>query len=202
MKNHGGINLTDQLHELEDSGAQIWRWLLWTGIIMMILGLGAILLPFIATLTIEALLAGILILAGATQLVHAFKSQQPKGSVLRLLAAALYILVGVLLLSFPRRGVLTLTLLLAVMFAIVGSFKIALSLHLRPFPSWGWLMISGIVALVLGTLIWIGLPGTATWVIGLLVGIELLFSGWSMVIFALSVHNDYQTRNHEAKSPQ
>jgi uncharacterized membrane protein HdeD (DUF308 family) len=174
--------------------------MVWTGAVMMNLGLAAILLPFVATMTIQALLAIILVAAGITQAVHAFKSQRQKGIALRLLAAGLYGLVGILLMAFPLHGALTLTLLLAVMFTIIGAFKIALALHIRPFLSWNWLMISGIVAIVLGGLIWMGLPGTATWAIGLLVGIELLFGGWSMVRFALSVCHDYSSQSREMKS--
>jgi uncharacterized membrane protein HdeD (DUF308 family) len=135
--------------------------------------------------------------AGMTQAVHAFKCQQTQGFALRLLAAALYVLVGILLVAFLLRGAITLTLLLAVMFAIVGAFKITLALNIKPFPSWDWLMISGLVAVFISDLIWIGLPGTATLVIGLLVGIELLLSGWSMVIFALYTRNDYKARDRE-----
>jgi len=116
------------------------------------------------------------------------------------LAGALYGFVGILLMAFPLRGALTLTLLLAVMFAIAGAFKIALAINIKPFPSWDWLMISGLVAVFISALIWIGLPGIATWVIGLLVGIELLLSGWSMVIFALSVRNEYKAQGREMES--
>ena len=93
------------------------------------------------------------------------------------------------LLQFPLRGVLTLTLLLIALFIFAGMFKIALSIHLRPLSSWGWLMFSGIVSICLGIIIWMGLPGTAKWAIGLLVGIELLFSGLTMTMFAMSIKN-------------
>ena len=200
MNDFTNIEQIEALPGIQDPDLKIWRWLLWTGGIMMVLGLAAILLPFVATMTIQALLAIILLVAGITQAVHAFKCQQTKGMAFRLLGAALYGLVGILLLAFPLRGALTLTLLLAVMFAIVGAFKIALALSLRPFPSWGWLMISGLVAVFLSVLIWIGLPGTATWVIGLLVGIELLLSGWSMVVFGLSVRNNQAALSRETES--
>lgn len=200
MKDFIEIEHINALPNLTKPGEKIWQWLFWTGAIMMTLGLSAILLPFIATIAIEALLAIILVVAGITQVVHAFKSQGQKGMALRLLAAVLYGLVGILLMAFPLHGALTLTLLLSVMFTIIGAFKIALALNLRPFPSWNWLMISGIIAVVLGGLIWMGLPGTSTWAIGLLVGIELLFSGWSMVRFALSVRNDYENPGREMKS--
>lgn len=169
--------------------AGIWRWLFGTGIVMLILGLAAIFLPFVATLTIQALLAVIFIIAGAVQIVHAVKANQPKGFALRLLGAALYLGVGILLLAYPFEGALTLTLVLAALFIVAGAFKITLALHVRPVPSWGWILVSGILAILLGVLIWAGLPATARWAIGLLVGIELLFTGWTMIIFAVSVRD-------------
>lgn len=190
MKDFTEIEQINPLPGVANPEGKIWRWLFWTGTIMMILGLAAIFLPFVATMAIEVLLAIILLVAGITHIVHSFNCHKTKGLALRLMAGALYSLVGILLMAFPLHGALTLTLLLAVMFAIVGAFKIALAIELRPFPSWEWLMISGLVAAVLSAVIWIGLPGTATWAIGLLVGIELLLSGWSMIVFALSVRND------------
>jgi len=190
MNDFTQIQQVDPLPDLHDSELKIWRWLLGTGFVVILLGLAAIFLPFVATMAIEILIAMILLIAGATQVVHAFKSQRPKGFTFRLLAAGLYCLAGILLLAFPLHGAMTLTLLLAVVFTIIGTFKIALALHLRPYPSWDWLMVSGLIAVVLGALIWMGLPNTATWAIGLLVGIELLFSGGSMIRFALSVRDE------------
>jgi uncharacterized membrane protein HdeD (DUF308 family) len=196
MKDFTNVNQINAIHGIQDPEITVWRWLLGTGIAVMILGAAAILLPFAATIAIEILLAVILLTAGTTQAVHALKSQQPKGLKLRLLSAALYGFVGFLLLVFPLHGALTLTLVLAVMFAIAGAFKIALAFHIRPYPCWAWLMISGIIAIALGTLIWMGLPGTATWSIGLLVGIELIFSGWTMIEFAISVRRDHEALIH------
>jgi uncharacterized membrane protein HdeD (DUF308 family) len=112
-----------------------------------------------------------------------------------LLAGVLYGLVGLILLAFPLRGVLTLTLLLAILFMVAGSFKIALALYINPLPSWGWLLFSGVISAFLGILIWTGLPGTAKWAIGLLVGIELLFNGWSMTMFAFSIRDRYKAQD-------
>jgi uncharacterized membrane protein HdeD (DUF308 family) len=202
MKNDTEVRLDGRMPDFQDAEVTIWHWLLGTGAVMMILGLAAIFLPFVATLAVEILLGIVLVAAGITQVVHAFKARHAKGFAFRLLGAALYGLVGVLFLAFPLHGVLTLTALLAILFMAAGTFKIALSLHVRPVPSWGWLMVSGLVAIVLGGLIWMGLPGTATWAIGLLVGIELLFTGWSMIVFGLSVRKDYETRNkHTEPAP-
>jgi uncharacterized membrane protein HdeD (DUF308 family) len=182
------------LPDVREPEEKIWRWLLGTGIFTIVLGIAAILLPFVATLTIEAFLALIFIMAGITSILHAFQSRQSKGLGLRLLAGVLYGLAGIVLLAFPLKGALTLTLLLAILFMIAGVFKIALALHLKPISSWGWLMFSGAVSALLGILIWMGLPDTAKWAIGFLVGIELLFSGWAMTMFALSIREDYKNQ--------
>jgi uncharacterized membrane protein HdeD (DUF308 family) len=174
---------------------RIWLWLLGTGIFTILLGIAAILLPFIAALTIETLLAAIFIIAGATHIFHAFQYRQTKGLVLRLLAGVIYGLTGIILFAFPLQSVLTLTLLLAILFMVAGSFKIALALYLNPLPSWGWLLFSGVISAFLGILIWAGLPSTAKWAIGLLVGVELLFSGWSMVMFAFSIRDSYKAQD-------
>lgn len=174
---------------MERPPEKMWPGLLATGIFTIVLGIAAILLPFIATLTIQALLAAIFIIAGIVHVIHAFQFRQSKGLVWRLLTGALYALVGILLVTYPLQGVLTLTILLAVLFMFSGVFKIALSLHLRPGSSWGWLMFNGIVSVLLGVLIWAGLPGTARWAIGLLVGIELLFTGWAMIMFSMSIRH-------------
>jgi uncharacterized membrane protein HdeD (DUF308 family) len=186
---------TEQIRQIEplpnigETEKKIWHWLLGTGIFTIVLGIAAILLPFIATLTIEALLAVVFIIAGITYILNAFQSRQSKGLVLRLITGILYGFAGIMLLMFPLQGAFSLTFLLSILFVLAGAFKIVLALYLRPLPSWGWLMFSGAIDLLLGIIIWIGLPGTARWAIGLLVGVELLFSGWAMTMFALSIKN-------------
>jgi uncharacterized membrane protein HdeD (DUF308 family) len=179
----------DPFSDIERPPEKMWPGLLATGIFTMVLGIAAVLLPFIAALTIQALLAAIFIIAGIVHVIHAFQFRQSKGLAWRLLTGALYALVGILLVAYPLQGVLTLTILLAVLFMFSGVFKIVLSLHLRPGSSWGWLMFNGIVSVLLGVLIWAGLPGTARWAIGLLVGIELLFTGWAMIMFSMSIRH-------------
>jgi uncharacterized membrane protein HdeD (DUF308 family) len=144
-------------------------------------------LPFVATITIQAILAAVLIVAGITHLIHAFQSSQPKGFVLRLLVSGVYGFFGILLMVYPLKGALTLTVLLALLFMISGAFKVAHALAIKPFASWSWLMVSGVLSIFLGLIIWLALPQAANWTIGLLVGIELLFSGWAMVMYAISL---------------
>ncbi len=178
---------------LQESPQKIWRWLLTSAIVTIILGIAAILLPFMATLALEVILAIVFLIASVTLMVHAFQSWQLEGLIFRLIMGIIYGIAGVMLLAYPVKGALTLTVLLAILFLLGGVFKIALALNLKPMSSWGWFLFSGVLSVLLGVLIWIGLPGTARWVIGMLVGIELLFSGWAMVMFAISIKNSKES---------
>lgn len=178
---------TDNLNQNLQQPEKVWRSLLGTGIFIILLGLAAIFLPTAATLTIEFILAVVFIFAGVGSILHAFHSRFSRGLVMRLVAGILYLAAGIIFLAFPFKGALALTVFLAVIFIFSGAFKIALALHIRPAQNWGWLLFSGIISAILGIIIWIGLPGNKDWVLGLLVGIELLFSGWAMSMFALTM---------------
>jgi uncharacterized membrane protein HdeD (DUF308 family) len=111
-----------------------------------------------------------------------------RGFALHLLAAALYLVVGLFMLEDPVRAAVVLTLLLAAAFFVGGLLRIIFSLGVL-FPSWPWVLLNGAVDLILGVLILNGWPESSLWALGLLVGIDLLFHGWSSVILALTVRN-------------
>lgn len=163
-----------------------WGWFLSLGMALIVLGATAISLPLLAALTIEILLGWILVISGLTHVTHAFWERRWRGFMLELLSGILYLVIGLILLAYPLQGVLTLTLLLAIFLIIEGGFKIILAWRLRPLPNWGWALVSGLIALLLGVMIWGRWPTTATWVIGLFIGIDLIFGGWSMVMVALT----------------
>ena len=162
-----------------------WGWLLALGILMIILGVFAIAAPVVATLAVQIALGWILVVGGIAQGVHAFMVRSWGGFLLQLLSAALYLLIGILLLVNPVEGALALTFVLAVFLIVEGAFRIFLALRLRDHRGWGWILTSGLLSLVLGVLIWAEWPVAGLWVIGLLVGIQLLFTGWSLVMLAL-----------------
>ena len=166
-----------------------WGWLFTLGIAMIVIGIAAICLPMVATLTIEIVIGWLLIAGGIIHGIHAFTARRWGGGIFNVLAAILYVVVGIMLLAHPVAGIITLTMLLAAFFFVEGIFKIAMAFQMRSMPNWGWMFASGLVALALGVLIWIGWPATAAWVIGLLVGIDLIFGGWAMVFVALSVRS-------------
>jgi uncharacterized membrane protein HdeD (DUF308 family) len=156
------------------------------GLVSIIVGLLAISFAFIATLAKVVVFGVLLLIAGITEVVHAFMVRNFRGFALHLLAAALYLLVGLFMLEDPVRAAVVLTLLLAASFLVGGLLRIVFSLGVT-FPGWPWVLLNGVVDLVLGVLILTGWPESSLWAIGLFVGIDLLFHGWSWVILALTV---------------
>jgi len=175
------------INENLDVIQQNWGWLLALGILMIVLGVVAIAVPLMAALAIELLLGWLLVIGGIGQGIHAFSSREGKGFWLELLLAALYLGIGIMLLAYPVGGIVTLTLLLAAFFIAEGIFKIVMGLQLRPAPNWGWILTSGILALLLGALIMLEWPSAALWAIGLLVGVDLIFGGWSLIMLSLTL---------------
>ncbi len=166
-----------------------WKWLLTLGIVWIVLGSIAVVIPFTATLALELVLGAIFAVGGIAQLVQAFRCRGWRGLALHVVSGVLALVLGGMLLFFPRQGVLTLTLLLSVFFIIEGVVKVVSALQHRSFAYWGWMLFSGLLGIIIGVLIWLGWPSSAVWVLGLLVGIELIFSGWAMVMLAISVRS-------------
>jgi uncharacterized membrane protein HdeD (DUF308 family) len=181
------VHITEIWPDLSHAESLIRRPLLATGILMIILGVIAILLPFVATLTMTLFVGILLVVAGVTHIAHSFETHGSKGWLLRLIGGILYALAGIFLLAAPARGMVTLTVVLVVLFLLVGIDKIVLSFHLRRVSQWGWQLLSGLISIAVAIMIWLGLPETAVWAIGLLVGIELIFNGVSMAAFGLAV---------------
>ncbi|HII07660.1 MAG TPA: HdeD family acid-resistance protein [Methanotrichaceae archaeon] len=173
--------------ELED--IEILReykgWFLWLGIALIILGIAAISLPMFVALGIDLIVGAILVIGGIIHIGHAFMSRKWKGFILGILVGIIYLVAGIIMLVHPLEGVLTLTLILVAFFIVDGLFNIGLALKIRPISGWFWPLFNGILALILAGLIWSAWPSSAAWAIGLLVGIDIIFSGIIMVGFAL-----------------
>ena len=178
--------LESQFAQFEDAVARNWGWFLALGIVLVVLGIAAIVFPFVSTIAAKIALGWVFLIGGILHLVHAFGAQGWRGVLVDILVGALYVIAGGWLAFFPLTGILSLTILLAVMFIVEGIFEIIASFRLRPEAGWGYLLFSGIIAIVVGLLIWMGLPSSATWAIGLLAGINLLVSGWSFIFIAFA----------------
>lgn len=164
-------------HSLRES-VRRHRWLfLLEGAVFMLLGLAAIVFPAVATMAVTLFVGWLFVIGGGVQLVTTFVSRDAPAFGWRLAAALLAVLLGVLLLWNPAAGVLTLTAILTGYLLAVGVLRAAAALRNRDMPNWGLLLLSGIVSIALALLILFGLPLTATWVLGLIAGIELAFAG-------------------------
>ncbi len=164
-------------------------WLLCGGGILIILGMIAVGAPLFMSLAIEQILGWILLGGGIVQGFQWFRERRKVHGWTSLLVSLLGILAGVVLLVKPLQGVLTLTLILCFYFIAQGILQILASLKVRPLPGWGWILISGITALLLGLMMWRQFPSSASWAIGLLVGVNLLIMGWSSVALGLGSRN-------------
>ncbi|WP_088344355.1 MULTISPECIES: HdeD family acid-resistance protein [Rhodomicrobium] len=167
-----------------------WKLYLAEGIILLILGAAAIFVPPLATLAITIFLGWLFLISGIVGLVTTLYMWKGPGFFWSLVSAAISILAGILLLWWPVSGVFSLTLVLIVFFIFEGVVTIMYALeHRRELSErWGWMLASGIVDLILAGLILAGLPGTAAWALGLLVGINMIFGGTAMIAMALQAH--------------
>jgi uncharacterized membrane protein HdeD (DUF308 family) len=156
------------------------------GLLLILIGGLAIGAPHVATSKTVVVIGVLLLIAGITELIHAVMVRKLQGFAIHLLAAVLYLIVGLFLLEDPDRAAGVLTLLLAASFFVGGLLRIIFAL-VEHFSAWQWVLLSGAVDLILGVLIWRGWPESGLWVIGLFVGIELPFHGWSWVILVLTV---------------
>jgi uncharacterized membrane protein HdeD (DUF308 family) len=168
-----------------------WGLFLIEGIVLLILGIAAILLPAIATITFTILIGWLFLISGGVGLVTTLWMRNAPGFWWSLLSAFIGIIAGLLLLIWPLTGVLSLTLVLSAFFIVEGVASIMYAIEHRNQLSgrWGWMLVSGIIDLIIAGIIIAGLPGTAVWALGLLVGINLLFGGVALIGMALAARN-------------
>jgi uncharacterized membrane protein HdeD (DUF308 family) len=164
-----------------------WVLFLLEGIVLLLLGAAAIVIPPLATLAVAIFFGWLLLISGIAGLVTTFWARRAPGFGWSLFSAVIGIIAGAVLIGWPVGGALSLTVVLVVFFIMEGIASIMFALdHRRELSGrWGWMLMSGIVDLVLGAIIFLGLPGTAAWAIGLMVGINLIFGGAALIGMAL-----------------
>jgi len=162
-------------------------WFLIEGILLVVLGVAAVLIPVLATLAVTLVLGWILLISGVIGLITTFRAVRTPGFTWSLISGILGIVVGFLLLRWPFPGTLSLTAVLIAFLLIEGVATIFYALEHRRslFGHWGWLLTSGVVDVILAVILFLSLPGAALWALGLLVGINLIFGGWALIVMAL-----------------
>jgi uncharacterized membrane protein HdeD (DUF308 family) len=164
------------------------NWLLLLAMGLILIGFGAVVIaePFVATGAVVQILGVLLVFAGIFQVASSVWGRRWQGFILHLLTGVLYLFLGIFMIENTAEAAAGLTLLVAISLLVSGVLRIALSLTQR-FDCWAWVLVTGVVSVILGAAIWRHWPNSANWVIGLFVGIELLFSGLSWVMVALRV---------------
>jgi uncharacterized membrane protein HdeD (DUF308 family) len=163
------------------------RWLMASGVLSIIAGLLAFLVPTVASVSVAIFLGAMLVVGGVAIFVGAIATRRGGRAVLNAIVGVLTFLAGLYLLAAPLRGTFTLTVMLVLWFVVSGTLRVALGLAEWGVPGSGWTVFNGVVTLILGLLIAESLPSSADWAIGLLVGIDLVFYGTGAVLLAASL---------------
>jgi uncharacterized membrane protein HdeD (DUF308 family) len=165
-----------------------WKAFLFEGILLAVLGLAAIILPPFASLAVTIFLGWMFLVSGIGGLIVTFWARDMPGFWWSLISAALAVLAGMILIARPAQGTLTLTIVVGAYFLAEGVTTIMYALqHRRELSArWSWLLVGGLMDILIAFIIISGLPGTAEWAIGLLVGINLLFGGATLIGMALA----------------
>lgn len=159
------------------------------GVVLLILGVLAIVLPAAAALALSQVIGILLLIAGGAQFVYTLKRHESVGKVvLGLIVSAFYVIAGLILLAHPFAAMLSLTLFLAAFFVVTGIFKVIAAVEQYGAPYWGWTLAGGILTFVLGVLMFTRWPGFAVWAVGLLVGIDLIYMGWMAITVGIGLH--------------
>src|SRR5215469_10652773 len=158
-------------------------WYLVQGGLMILAGILALVYPVLSSFAAVFLLGCVLIVSGIVQGISLIDARDVPHFWLQLVSVVLSVMFGVLLIRHRGAGLLVLTLLLLVYFMVEGISKVIFSLTIRPFPNWGCLLASGIVTILIAFYLWASLPVTAVWLLGVLLGIQLIFEGPLLAIW-------------------
>src|ERR1700761_6677899 len=169
-----------------------WKAFLFEGVLLMVLGLAAIIVPPLASLAVTIFLGWMFLVSGVAGLALTFWARQMPGFWWSLISAVLAVAAGIILLARPVQGTLTLTIVVGAYFLAEGVATIMYALeHRRELSQrWSWLLVAGLMDILIAAIIIAGLPGSALWAVGLLVGINLLFGGITLIGMALAARNN------------
>jgi uncharacterized membrane protein HdeD (DUF308 family) len=163
-----------------------WGWFLFAGIVFIVAGLFAFLAPFMASVVVTIIVAVGLVIVGVVQIFQAWTVQSWAGFLWQLVIGLILLIGGIAIYFNPVASTFLLTLFAAAMFIAKGIFQIILGFRIKPNDAWGWIVAAGIVAIIVGILIWMDYPLSGVYALGVLAGISLIFTGWSYVAIALA----------------
>jgi uncharacterized membrane protein HdeD (DUF308 family) len=166
-----------------------WGWLLVLGIVFIILGTIGLGMLFALTMVSVLFFGVLMLIGGGVQFVDAFKCAGWKSVVWHVLMAILYVLGGIVVIIDPVLASVVITLILAGTITGAGIVRLIIALQHRDSKGWGWALVSGIISIVLGIMIFAKWPVSGLWIIGLFVAIEMIINGWSYIFLALAAKN-------------
>lgn len=173
-----------------------WGWFIVIGAILLCLGFFALIYQFFATVFSVYYIALLLIFAGITQVVHSFQIKGLGQTALWAIMGILYIVTGVVAIYNPILASSALTLMMAILLLVGGTVQIMGALHNRHIPQWGWLLCSGIITFILGLLIVVEWPSNSVWVLGLFLGLDLIFQGWAYISIGIALKSTQRLMSH------
>jgi uncharacterized membrane protein HdeD (DUF308 family) len=165
-------------------------WLITLGILLLVLGVVCIVSPLVSGMAVELLVGGVMLVAGVAKLFHAGRARSWGSGMGEFLLGMFTALAGLLLLAHPLAGLAFLTLLLAGFFFLEGIAQFVIAFRLRPLAGWLWVLFGGLLSFLLAVLIYVNWPLSGAWAVGTLVGIQILYNGWSLIAIGLAVRND------------
>jgi uncharacterized membrane protein HdeD (DUF308 family) len=171
---------------LSDFAPRAVNWSIALSVLLIVTGLFAILIPSISGIVITLFFGWAMIFSGITHFIFAFKTHTTGTLIWELLIGAVYLFTGVYLILHPLSALIALTLVLAIYLFFEGIVEIVQFFQLRPRHGAGWLLVDATVTLILAVLIWRSWPASTVWVIGTLVGISMIFSGFSRLMISLA----------------
>jgi len=179
---------TDQLRKEFEHLTSSWWCFLLMGIFLMVCGTVALAFPIVTNVAAMMVLGVVLMVSGVVTIVTAFWTGKWSGLLLQLLVGILYLVVGMQIADTPVKAGVVMAVFIAGFFIVAGAFRAVAALVLR-FPHWGGTLLNGIVTLLCGVVIYRHFPECALWVVGLLVGLEMLFNGWTWIMLAMAVRS-------------
>jgi uncharacterized membrane protein HdeD (DUF308 family) len=163
-----------------------WGWFLALGIVFVIGGVFAIAAPFIATLLVTVFIAAAMLVVGVVQIIQAFQVRSWGGFIWQLIIGLVIAAGGVVIYINPIAGAAWLTLFVAAVFVAKGVFQLIMGFQMRPHEGWGWIVAAGVIAIIVGLLIWFQWPLSTVYALGVLAGISFIFTGWSYIFVSLA----------------
>lgn len=169
-----------------------WRSFLFIGIILIILGFFSLSFQFLSTFFIIDFIGVLLLIAGFAQAFHSFKTKGLGRSATWAIMGIIYMIVGIYLIIQPVAASTAVTLIFSLLLIVGGITQIIGAFNNKNFPKWGWLLLSGIITLMLGFVIILGWPEDSLWVLGMFLGIDLIFQGWAYVAIGMAIKSSKQ----------